>query len=167
MTKFGYNTVMKVFKYKFTKLILSLIYAGIALSALVVGLTTYYLIVSDIGSAVNIVYPVLQYSLMYFVAVLLCVILISLLISSYYSIDGKIFKTSFGIIKSKYDVDKIESIILDRATNKLAVYFDENNFIVIVVKEEWYEEFIAALLKANPKIEYTINSKENDIDKKQ
>lgn len=158
---------MKVFKYKFTKLIIALIYAGIALSVLVIGLTTYYVVVSNIGTAVNIVYPILQYSLMYLVSILLCIILISLLVSSYYSIDGKVFKTSFGIIKSKFDVEKIERVILDRTTNKLAVYFDENTFIMIVVKEEWYEDFINSLLKANPKIEYTINSKESDIDKKQ
>ena len=88
----------------------------------------------------------------------------SLLFSSYYSIDGQTFKTSFGIIKSKYDVKKIDSIVLDRETNKLSVFFNEHTFIVIAVKEEWYEEFINELLKANNKIEYTINSKENKPD---
>ena len=88
----------------------------------------------------------------------------SLLLSSYYAIDGTTFKTSFGIIKSKYEVNKIQSIILDRTTGKLSVYFDENTFIVIVVKEEWYEDFIDELLKANPKIEYSVKSKENKPD---
>ena len=54
--------------------------------------------------------------------------------------------------------------MLDRKTKKLSVYFDENNFIIIVVKEEWYEDFIEELLKANSNIEYTINSVENDVD---
>lgn len=157
---------MKVFKYKFTRLITSFIYIGMALSVIAFGLNTYFLIVNDISTAVNIVYPILQYSLMYLVSVLLFIICLSLLISSYYSVDGKTFKTSFGIIKSKYDVDKIESIVLDRTTNKLAVYFSEDNYLIIVVNEEWYEDFVCALLKANPRIEYTINSKENDIDKK-
>lgn len=151
---------MKIFKYKFTKLITAFIYVGLALSVLAFALNTYFLIVSDIGAAANIVYPILQYSLMYFVSVALFVILLSLLLSSYYSVDGKTFKTSFGIIKSKYDVEKIDSIVLDKNTNKLSVYFDENTFIVIVVKEEWYEDFINALMEANPKIEYSIVSKE-------
>ena len=133
---------MKTYKYKFTRLIKIFIYVGLALSAVALGFNTYSICVYDFASSQNIVYPILQYSLMYFVAVLLFVVLLSLLISSYYRIDGKTFKTSFGIIKSKYDVDKIQSILLDRNTNKLSVYFDENTFIVIVVKEEWYEEFI-------------------------
>ena len=157
---------MKTYKYKFTRLIKIFIYVGLALPAVALGFNTYSICVYDFASSQNIVYPILQYSLMYFVAVLLFVVLLSLLISSYYCIDGKTFKTSFGIIKSKYDVDKIQSILLDRNTNKLSVYFDENTFIVIVVKEEWYEEFIGDLLHANRNIEYSITSKENDTDKK-
>ena len=37
---------------------------------------------------------------------------------------------------------------------------------MIVVKEEWYEEFIDTLCKANPSIEYSIKSKENDENEK-
>ena len=101
---------------------------------------------------------------MYFVSVAAFVLLLSLILSSYYQIKDKKFKTSFGIIKSTYDIDKIQSVVLDRKTKKLSVYFDENNFIIIVVKEEWYEDFIEELLKANSNIEYTINSVENDVD---
>ncbi|MDE7306074.1 MAG: hypothetical protein K2N33_01650, partial [Clostridia bacterium] len=150
------------FKYKFSKLTHALIYAGIALCVVGLGINIYTIIVSDIASSKNIVYPVIQYVLMFLIPVVLLVILISLLISSYYSIDGQTFKTSFGLIKSKYDISKIQNVVLDRTTNKLTVYFDGNTFIVVVVKEEWYNEFIDALTKANSKIEFTINSKESD-----
>ncbi|MDE6001535.1 MAG: hypothetical protein K2G96_04355 [Clostridia bacterium] len=153
---------MKVFKYKFSKLTHALIYAGIALCVVGLGINIYTIIVSDIASSKNIVYPVIQYVLMFLIPVVLLVILISLLISSYYSIDGQTFKTSFGLIKSKYDISKIQNVVLDRTTNKLTVYFNGNTFIVVVVKEEWYNEFIDALTKANSKIEFTINSKESD-----
>ncbi len=155
---------MKVFKYKFTKTITVFIYLGLALSVAAVAADTYLVIAEGIKSAANPVYPIIQYTLMYVVGILLFIILLSLLLSSYYAIDGTTFKTSFGIIKSKYDVNKIQSIILDRTTGKLSVYFDENTFIVIVVKEEWYEDFIDELLKANPKIEYSVKSKENKPD---
>ena len=56
--------------------------------------------------------------------------------------------------------------MLDRNTNKLAVYFDENTFIVVVLKPERKEKFIDALLKANDKIEFTIQSKESDANDK-
>ena len=155
---------MKVFKYKFTKAITVFIYLGLALSVAAIAADTYLVIAEGIKSAAYPVYPIIQYTLMYLVGILLFIILLSLLLSSYYSVDGTTFKTSFGIIKSKYDVNKIESIVLDRTTGKLAVYFNESTFVVIVVKEEWYEEFIDALLKANPKIEYSVKSKENTPD---
>ncbi len=72
--------------------------------------------------------------------------------------------TCFGIIKTKYDIEKIESVLLDRNTKKLSVFFSESHFIVIVVKEEWYEDFVAELLKVKPDIEFSINSKENTPD---
>jgi len=155
---------MKKFKYKFSKLITAFIWVGIALSVAAFALNTYFVIAEGTGAAANALYPILRYVLMYFVSVAAFVLLVSILASSYYLVSGTKFKTSFGIIKSTYDIEKIESVVLDRKTKKLCVYFEDKNFIVIVVKEEWYEDFISELLKANGKIEYTINSKENDID---
>ena len=98
---------------------------------------------------------------MFFATTVLFAILVSVLVNSAYVIDGKKFKTKFGFIVSKYDVEDIETAVLDRKTDKLAVTFKNGNYIVIVVKQDWYEDFITALLVANPKIEYTINSLEN------
>lgn len=155
---------MKVFKYKFTKVTTILIYAGIFLCALCVGLNIFSIVTSDLSSSANIVYPVIQYTLMFLIPLALAVILVSLLVSSYYSIDEKWLKTSFGVIKSKYDLKDIKTLLLDRTTNKLSVYFNNESFIVIVVKEDWYDDFIDALCNANDKIEFTINSKENNKD---
>lgn len=155
---------MKVFKYKFTKVTTILIYAGIFLCALCVGLNIFSIVTSDLSSSANIVYPVIQYTLMFLIPLALAVILVSLLVSSYYSIDEKWLKTSFGVIKSKYDLKDIKTLLLDRTTNKLSVYFNNESFIVIVVKEDWYDDFIDALCSANDKIEFTINSKENKKD---
>ena len=155
---------MKVFKYKFTKVTTILIYAGIFLCALCVGLNIFSIVSSDLSSSANIVYPVIQYTLMFLIPLALAVILVSLLVSSYYSIDEKWLKTSFGVIKSKYDLKDIKTLLLDRTTNKLSVYFNNESFIVIVVKEDWYDDFIDALCSANDKIEFTINSKENKKD---
>lgn len=156
---------MKVFKYKFTRLTYILICVGIALCFIGIGLNIFTVVTGDITSAANMLFPIIQYSLMFLIPAVLLVILISLLVSSYYSIDGKTLKTSFGIIKSKYDITKIETVLLDRTTNKLSVYFNDNNFIVIVVKEDWYDDFIDALCKANTNIEFSIKSKESNDDK--
>ena len=58
---------MKIFKYKFSKLTKSLIYAGIALCVVGFGVNIYSLIVSDIASAANPFYPILQHALMFLV----------------------------------------------------------------------------------------------------
>lgn len=153
---------MKVFKFKFSRLTSACIYLGLVLAAAAFAVNTYLVFADGIQSAANAFYPVLQYTLMYFVCVLLAVVLVSLLVSSYYAVDGGTLKTSFGIIKSKYDIEKIESVILDRTTNKLSVYFEDQTFIVIVVNSDWYGDFTDALIKANEKISFSIKSKESD-----
>ncbi len=157
---------MKIFKYKFTRLITALIFTGLALAVAAFALNLYFVLANGIDSAANRFYPILQYSLMFFVSVGVFVILLSLLLSSYYAVDveKKVFKTSFGIIKSKYDISKIESILHDRTTEKLHVYFENQSFITIVVKKQWYNDFVEALLAANPKIEFSVRSKENTPD---
>lgn len=160
---------MKKFKYKFSRLTTTLIYVGIALCVIGLGVNVYTIIAADLASSANIVFPIIQYTLMFLVPLALGVLLISLLISSYYSIENDTLKTSFGIIKSKYDIKKIQTILLDRTTDKLTVYFDNNSFIVIVVKEDWYDEFIDDLCNQNKNIEFSIKSKEslgNDKDDK-
>ncbi len=163
----GYNDCMKTFKYKFSKVQKILISLGLVLSVAGFAVNLTYCIMNGIETAADPVYPIMQYVLMFIVTVGLFVLLVSLLLNSAYVISDKQFKTKFGIIVSKYDVAKIETVVLDRKTDKLSVTFDNGEFIVIVVKQDWYNDFIEALLAANPKIEYTINSIENgDTDKK-
>lgn len=153
---------MKTYKFKFSKLITVLIYVGIALSVVGLGLNIYFISSDGLANAVKIIYPILQYSLMFLVCILLLVILLSLLISSYYSIDGTTLKTSFGIIKTKYDISKIERIELDKTSKKLTVFFSEEQFTVIVINSDWHEDFVGSLLKVNPKIEFLLHSEEPD-----
>lgn len=157
---------MKKFKYKFTKLITALIYVGIALSVAGFGINLYYCIANGIKGAADPVYPILQYTLMFLVTITLTVLLLSVLVSSCYIIDGKYFKTKFGFIVSKYDVENIDTIVDNKKTGKLTVTFANGEFMVIVVKQEWYNDFIEALLAANRKIEYSIISLDKtDLDK--
>ncbi|MDE7084069.1 MAG: hypothetical protein K2N50_00875 [Clostridia bacterium] len=153
---------MKTFKYKFTRLIKALMIVAMVLCVLGFAINLFYCITNGTKHAADPVYPVMQYTLMFFVTVVLFALLLSIMLQSAYIIDGKYFKTQFGFIVSKYDVEKIDGILLDRKTNKLTVNFSGGEFIVIVVKQEWYDEFITALLEANPKIEYTVNSLDKD-----
>ncbi len=153
---------MKKFKYRFSKLITGLIFAGLVLCVVGFGINLYLNITNGISYAADPAYPIIQYVLMYLVTIALFVILSSFLISSYYAIDGKMFMTCFGLIKSKYDIEKIEVITIDRNTNKLSLTFADKSFIIIVVKEEWYNDFVEAIIAENPKIEYSIKSKDGE-----
>ncbi len=156
-----YNLFMKTFKYKFTKLIYALIGVGMAASIVVFAITLWQVIEFGLESSAVPTFTIIRYALMFIVSVALFAILLSLLISSYYEVDkkNKVIKTSFGFIKSRYEIDKIDVITLDRTTNKLTVVFEDENFVVIVVKDAWYEDFVQAILDVNPKIEYSIKSK--------
>lgn len=142
----------------------TLIIIGMVLSAAGFAINLVNCIKNGTANAVNPLYPILQYSLLFFATVALFSILVSVLVCSRYSVDDKYFKTQFGFIVSKYKLTTIETITLDRKTDKLTVTIDDGNFIVIVVRQDWYTDFIDALLKANPKIEYSIVSSDNKPD---
>ena len=157
---------MKKFKYKFTKLTKVLICVSLLLPVVAFALNTYYVIAEGTRTAANPFIPVLIYTLMYFVSVFAFVILLSFLISSYYSVDEKYFKTSLGIIKSKYEIKKIDCIVIEKNVNKLGVYFKDQTFIVVAINDEWYDEFSDAILAVNPEIEFSIKSEDPRPDDK-
>ncbi len=155
---------MKVFKFRFSKLTTGFIIAGLALAVAAFGVTLYNVITFDYEHTADPTYKIVGFAAMFFVSTLLAVLLVSLLVSSYYAVGNKTLKTSFGLVKSKFSTDDMESIILDRETDKLAVHMKNSQFIMIAVKPEWYEDFVTELLKCNPSIEYTVNSVTNKPD---
>ena len=153
---------MKKFKYPFPRLTFILIIAGLAvcLAGFIVNL--YVCITQGTSWAVNPFLPLILYILMFFVSVVAGALLTSVLCSSYYAVDKKSIRTAFGFIRSNYDVNQIDVIVLDRETNKLLVYFKDESYIVIVIKPAQYTDFVQAVLDVNPAIEYAIQSIENE-----
>lgn len=70
--------------------------------------------------------------------------------------------TRFGVISSCFNIADIVEIHFFTKTRKLTLYFKNNRYIVISVKEEWYRDFIAELLKRNKSISYS--ESETDAD---
>lgn len=151
---------MKVFKYKFSKLIKGLIIAGLVLCAVGLAYNIFQIFYYGTRDSSSPQYYYIQYALTFFMVILLAAILISVLINSNYTVDGKTFKTCFGFIKSSYKIDDMQYLSLDKNTDKLSVHFKSGEYIVIVVKQDWYEDFINAILEANSSIQYIIESKE-------
>ncbi len=167
-----YNLGMKKFRYKFSTAVFVLIIVGIVVCAGAIIANTVGIIVDGsrrYSEAVTPSYIIIEYVLIYVVSIILMVLLAGLPAGSYYSVDEEYFKTSFGVVKSKFKVENIIEIILDRSKKKrprIAVYFDNDTYIVVSVKDEWQDELIDALIAVNPNIEFSIKSEEPGEDDK-
>ena len=143
---------------------------GIALCAACFALTSWQFIefISGLRGDITSAWEWIKYLLLYFVSILLAVLLTAMLIRSRYMITEKHLITQFGVIFSKYEIKKIRSVCLIGGTKKLNVYFDDfkNRFITIVVKEEWYDDFIETLTSINERIEFDFTSPEKKDDTK-
>lgn len=143
---------------------------GIVLCALCFSLTSWQFIefVRGIRGDITSAWEWIKYLLLYFVSIFLAVLLIAMLVRSRYIITQKRLITQFGVIFSKYEIKKIRSVSLTSETKKLNVYFDDfkNRFITIVVKEDWYDDFIRTLTSINEHIEFDFVSPDEERGKK-
>ena len=96
----------------------------------------------------------LKYPFLLLVSVFCIVIVVALLIKSQYIVDETYFISQYGFIKSRYEIAKITSAVLDTDVNKLTVYMGEE-FFVLSLNEKWNEKFVRALLNVNPAIDYS------------
>ena len=102
--------------------------------------------------------------LLYLVSILLATLLTAMLIKSQYIVNDRYLVMQFGIIRQKYEIKKVCSVHHFRGAHKLAVYFDEfkSKYIMIVVNERWFDDFISALIARSSRIEVTVSSPEEE-----
>lgn len=158
------KTQAKTYKFRYSPLMYALFALLLALCAAGFALTTWRVIANGADDA----YTWLQYILLYFVSVFLAVILIAMLIKSQYILTDHDLILQFGLIRNRYEIEKISSVHLFKGANKLAVYFDEyqTKYIVIVVKDSWYDDFVKTLLEKNGKIGFSFSTAEEEEDAK-
>ena len=173
----GYTVAMKktnapvkqgdsmVFKFRFQPLILAVIIAGLILCAACFSLTSWQF-VGFLQGDISSPYDWIKFVLLYFVSIFLGVILVSMLAYSRYIVTPKELVLQFGVIKSKYEIRKIFSARIFKKSNKLTVYFDDfkTKYMIVVVREEWYEDFVEALREKNERIEFDFVSAEEEED---
>lgn len=153
----------KSFPFRFTPVMIILFLLGLALCVAGFGLTLWRFLgflENDIGS----VYGWIEHLILFFVSVFLAVLIVSMLISSKYTVTDEFLILRFGFIRQKYAIKSIYSVHLFKGMGKLAVYFDDfrTKYTVIVVKETWYEEFVRALLEKNPDIGFSFSTPEEE-----
>lgn len=160
MKKKSAPTKAKYFKYQFTKTMIGLAIAVLLLSLAGIGVSIYRIVQFGIHGFTD----ALQSPFLIAICLLCMAIILSILIKSQYIIDDRHYIVQFGIIKSKFAIQDITSILLDSDTKKLTVYIGEE-FSVLSLAIANHDEFIAALREANPHIEFTFTLAEGKEEK--
>lgn len=143
------NENRELFKISFTTTIYALCAVIYLLCAVGAGISVWRMVRFGIHGFNDI----LKYPFLIAVCLFCIALITALLIRSVYIIDGEYFYTQFGFIKSKFAIKEITSLLLNRETQKLTLYFGEQ-FFVISIKTEWLERFVRAMLAINPDIDY-------------
>ncbi len=147
----------KTFKITFTKTILLLAIAILVICVVGIGVSVYRIIEYGINGFTD----VLKYPFLIGVCVFCIVLVIAIFVKSQYIVDDQYFTSQYGFIKSKLLLKDVTSVVLDTDTYKLTVYMGEE-YCVLSLAKEWNEEFVRALLAANPKIDYSFTFAETD-----
>ncbi len=152
---------MKKFKYKFTPLALVFIVAGILAGGTCIVLNVIrFKKLLDSTTAVSSDY--MSTTLSTLIGAFAIVVLIAVLINSYYAVENKNFVAKWGFFANKIPLKDITRIAHFKLTDKLVIYYSVDNFFVINAKLTDYENVISELRTANPKIIYLENSENGD-----
>lgn len=152
---------MKKFQYKFTPLSIVFIIAGILAGAACVALNAvrfFKLLDSSVATSSDY----MSVMLATVIGLLAVVILIAVLLNSYYAVENKNFVAKWGFFTNKIALKDITRIAHFKLSDKLVIYYSVDNFFVINAKLTDYEGVIDELKSANPKIIYIENSENND-----
>lgn len=140
----------KSFPLQFSKTIHVLCAAVLVLCAVAIGVSIWRIVTFGIHEFTDVI----KYPFLIAVCIFAVLLVISVLSKSEYVVqDGNLW-LNYGFITSKFSVKDVTSIVQDTDCKKLSVYFGEQ-FIVVTVREEWFEKFVRALLAENPNIDYS------------
>ena len=160
MKKHNAPQAAETFTFHFTKPIIALAIAVVALCAAGIGLSIWRIVkfgLNDTGDMLKSPFLIL-------ICVFCITLVISIFVRSRYIVTEEHFITQFGFIQSKVPVKDLTSILLNSDTNKLTVYIGEQQYFILSINPSWNDDFIAALRKANPSIafSFTLADKKND-----
>lgn len=154
---------MKKFKYKFTPLALTFIIAGmVAGGACVILNAIRFKKLLDSSISTSSDYMSVVISMLIGAAAI--VLLIAVLINSYYAVEKNDFVAKWGFFANKIALKDITRIEHFRLSDKLVIYYSADNYFVINALKTDYEGVIDMLKAANPKIIYIENSENEAID---
>ena len=153
---------IKRFKYKFTPTMLALAYAVLVLCLVGIVVSVWRIMQFGIGGFSD----ALKSPFLIAVCVLCIVIVVAMLFKSEYTVDATHYTTRFGIIKSKFLIKDVTSLVLNTDQRKLTVYFGEQ-YAVLSIDPTLCDAFISALREVKPSIDFsfTLAEKADETDK--
>ena len=141
---------MNKFKFKYSALVFILLILSLALCVAGIVWNIFNAIqfanVNTIKLISSLVIVVLTFVLLVFV--------LSVLFYSRYVIKDGYLYTYFGFVKNKTPVSEIVEVTKFKKSNKLVVYFSTEEYTVIVIAPEFYDDFVMAIRNANKSIVY-------------
>lgn len=93
------------------------------------------------------------------------VVVVAMLARSRYTVTKNELVMQFGLIKSRFPVEKFTSVVLDTDAQKLTVYIGEE-FFVVTTNPAWNNDFVQALRAVKPEIEFSFTLTEGKSEKK-
>lgn len=152
---------MKKFKYKFTTLALVFIIAGMLAGGACVVLNAVRF-KNLLQAAISTSSDYMSVIISMLIGAAAIVLLIAVLINSYYSIEKNDFVAKWGFFANKIALKDITRIAHFKLSDKLVIYYSADNYFVINAKKTDYEGVIDMLKAANPKIIYIENSESEE-----
>ncbi len=155
---------VKRYRYRFSPVIFGALLLGLALCLGGFGLTTWFFADFLSGGNLSNVFEWLQYGLLYLASVGIGLFIVAVLLRSEYVLTDRTLIVRLGFLRSRTPLENIVSVHLFRGANKLVVYFDSirTNYLVIVIKESLYNDFIHELTARNEKIGFSFSTPEEE-----
>lgn len=152
---------MKKFNYKFTKLLFILLILGLLIAVLCLGLNIKRII--EIVKANDLVIQnIASAGLAALVGLIGIIVIVPVFFSSRYEITNTDLITRRGIIVTKIKLNTITRITFFRVTKKLVLYYNQADYVVIVIDEKDYNDFVDAIKEHNKKVFYAIETERSD-----
>ncbi len=141
---------MKIFKFRFTPLMIALACAVLVLCTLGIALSVWRLVKNGIQEFGD----VLKSPFLILICLFGIAIVIGVLVRSRYLVTKEHFITQFGFIKSKFPIQDFTAVILNTDLQKLTVYMGEAYFVTSI-NPEWNNDLVQALRDVKPDIEFS------------
>ncbi len=139
-----------IFKFKFTPLMWTLAVAALLLCVAGIGLSIWRILSEGIQDFND----VLKSPFLILISLFGVVLVVSLMLRSRYIVTDTQLVLQLGLIKNKYPIEKITSLLLDTDTHKLTVYMGEEYFVVNT-DPDWNNDFVQAVRDVKPEVEFS------------